>query len=212
MLWAFSHHMSVHLLWSWWPLLLSCHILSMLWRSIILWKIHLTCYYSHDGGLTGCLLTSFGVLVAVLHTLRVLVSIFCSLCWILPSMNSTDLFPFLHSLDLLAEAGWLFMKTVSSSSWALARLHFPAFQTDQWNFMDWPNTSCVQHSPIPPLPLPYPEAQYRQIMTTLFKSQVLQGHKNRRILDPCTNTWVVVRGGFRCSRTSEPSYLRWVRN
>lgn len=155
--------------------LLSCHMsLSMLWRSIILWKIHLTCYYSHDGGLTGCLLTSFGVLLLFCTLCIALVSIF-SCSGNLPSMNSAvgSSFPISSFSDLLGR-GWLVVYENCFPE-HLVRLHFPAFLwLTSGIFMTDPKyVLCPAFSPIPPLPLPSSRGSIQTTMTTL-KAKVLK--------------------------------------
>ena len=92
--------------------------------------------------------------VVVLHTLGCFGFhfLFCSLCWILPSVNSAVGSPFSHFFSLLTS--W---QRLVSCLWKLflllpghlVRLHFPAFLvTDQWSFYGLtPDTSCVKHSP-----------------------------------------------------------------
>lgn len=109
---------------------------------------------------------------------------------------SITFFSFLLSSDLLAEAGQLFMKTISSSSWALGEIAFPSLSCDwpvEFLWTDPRYVLCPAFSPFHPLPLPFFIQRLDADNHDNCKSQVLNiaGPQNRRSLDPCTNTWVV---------------------
>lgn len=152
--------------------------------------------------------------VLVLHTLGCFGFhfLFCSLCWILPSVNSAVGSPFSHFFNFLTS--W---QRPVNCLWEPFLLpgHFPSLPCDWPVEILWTDPKyvlCPPFSPFHPLPLPFLIQRLDADNHDNFKSQVLNiaGPQNRRILDPCTNTWV--GGGASCCSRTSVFYFRWVRN